>query len=320
MVDSVLQVGVQIITRKNLVMSLFSQRQHLPTNQYRYDFPSEARSRFLYLMQNRLGKYNLGFGTVLNEVGNFVLEKEGGLRRPAYEAARMSDDPVIQHFFSSDDFKALDFVQFCFSTEGNCGGQEMVDAVNTVFDETGMGYELTPVVYAPQTATNRRSWSSALIPRKVEQAPRIIRKDEKFSHQEIVQPTLHVLSDSRFASANRELLEGIDKLRLGEWADSITSCGAAIESALKTICTAKGWPYDPHKDTCSKLLDICREKGLFHPFYKPILEGTATIRNKVGDAHGKGPHTEFAATKELAQHMVHTCCSNIALLVSLAKL
>lgn len=301
-------------------MSLFSRRQSPPPDRYRYDFPDQVRSRFLHALQNRLKKHGLDFGTVLDEVGLLIQEQYGGLRRPHFEAARVSNDPVIQHFLGSDHLQALDFVQLCFGTEGNCGGQEMVDVVNTMFDETGMGYELTPIVYAQQKSAGRRSWGSPLAPPQVEQAPRIIRRDEKLLHQEVVQPALQLLADPRFATANAEFLNGLDKLRAGEWADAITSCGAAIESVLKTICTLKGWPYDPHKDTCSKLLDICRDKGLFHPFYKPILEGTATIRNKVGDAHGRGPNPEYSATKELADHMVHTCCANAVLLVSLAKL
>jgi hypothetical protein len=301
-------------------MNFLSQRQIPPPDRYRYDFPHEVRSRFLHMLQNRLPKYNLSFGDVLNEAGQLAQEQYGGLCRPYFEAARMSDDPVIEHFFSSPDVRALDFVQACFSTEGNCGRQEMVDTVNAMFDQMGMGYELTPFVFAQSQSSGRRSWSSAIVPPKVEQVPRIIRRDEKLLHQEVVQPALHLLADPRFATANAEFLNGLDKLRAGEWADAITSSGAAIESVLKTICTLKSWPYDPHKDTCSKLLDICREKGLFHPFYKPIFEGTATIRNKVGDAHGRGPNPEYTATKELADHMVHTCCANAVLLVSLAKL
>jgi hypothetical protein len=65
---------------------------------------------------------------------------------------------------------------------------------------------------------------------------------------------------------------------------------------------------------------VCRANGLFHPFYKTVLVGTAIIRNKIGDAHGKGPKPEFTATKELADHMLYTVCNNINLLISLAGL
>jgi len=147
-----------------------------------------------------------------------------------------------------------------------------------------------------------------------------MKKDEELLHSGTVKPCLAALSDPRFATAYQELTAAFEEYRKDKWADCITDAGAAVESVLKTICTHKKWPYDPNRDTCSTLLEICRSKGLFHPFYRPILEGTATIRNKVGDAHGKGPAPEFKATKELADHMIYTSATNIVLLVSLAKL
>lgn len=130
-------------------------------------------------------------------------------------------------------------------------------------------------------------------------------------HAEVIEPCLHVLSDSRFSTANIELMKAFEEYRKGAFAESITDAGASIESVLKTICSEKKWDYDKERDTCSKLLEICRAQGLFYPFYMPILEVTATIRNKFGDAHEKGPAPEFAATKELADHS-----STVALRIS----
>jgi hypothetical protein len=55
-------------------------------------------------------------------------------------------------------------------------------------------------------------------------------------------------------------------------------------------------------------------------FYKSILEGVGTIRNKMGDAHGRGSSPGHAATRELAEHMLHLTASNIVLLIALAQL
>jgi hypothetical protein len=150
--------------------------------------------------------------------------------------------------------------------------------------------------------------------------PSVLRRDEQTIHVTVIKPCLAILSDSRFSTANEELLNAFDEYRKGNYGDAVTDAGAAVESVLKTICTEKGWTYDKERDTCSKLLEICRANGLFHPFYKSILEGTATIRNKIGDAHGKGPAPEYAPTKQLADHMICTCCANIVLLISLASI
>jgi hypothetical protein len=67
-------------------------------------------------------------------------------------------------------------------------------------------------------------------------------------HEKVVQPALEALRDPLLATANCELLDAFEKVRKGNYPDAITSCGAAFESVLKTICKAKGWPYDPDRD------------------------------------------------------------------------
>jgi hypothetical protein len=237
-----------------------------------------------------------------------------------YEAARMSNDPVIEHFFQCPDEEVMDFLQMCFETRWNFGRQPMVEAINRVFQEENIGYELTSyseITTEGGTLFGRFSPRGKTI-RPV--LPKVLRKDEKLLHAEAVKPCLDALSNPLFESANAELLNAFDEYRQAKYADAITDAGAAFESVLKSICSKKRWTYDKERDTCSKLLDICRENSLFHPFYKQILEGTATIRNKLGDAHGKGPKPEYTATKELADHMLYTVCNNINLVISLANL
>jgi hypothetical protein len=89
---------------------------------------------------------------------------------------------------------------------------------------------------------------------------------------------------------------------------------------LKTICDLQGWRYDPDKDTCARLVKICKENGLFPPLYEAILVGTGTIRNKLGDAHGRGPNPVHQASQEQAAHMIQMTSAHITLLVGLAKL
>jgi hypothetical protein len=115
-------------------------------------------------------------------------------------------------------------------------------------------------------------------------------------------------------------MDAFEKIRKGDYPDAITSCGAAFESVLKTICDAKGWIYDRDKDTSAKLVGICRDNGLFLPFYAPIFEGVGTVRNKLGDAHGKGPRPVQSATREHAEHMIALTCTHIDFLVRQAGL
>jgi hypothetical protein len=219
----------------------------------------------------------------------------------------------MEHFFCSTEDQALDFIQFAFETYQNCGGRPTIDAINRIFEEEGIGYELTAIREIP-VASKRRAGKEFRV-----ETPRIIRKDEQLLHQETIRPCLDALGDPQFDTANRELMNAFEEIRRGAYADAITSAGSAFESVLKTICARKSWQHDPDKDTCSRLLDVCRENALFPPFYKPILEGTATIRNKIGDAHGRGPSPHYTATRELADHMLQMTAANIVLLIGLAQ-
>lgn len=304
-------------------MPLFSQRKDPAADTYVYSIAGNVRNRLLHTIRLSLdeqGGGNLSIGAVFDEMRDKILQRYGGFRQSAYDAARSSNDPVLEHFFSCSDEEVMDFLQMCFETRWHCGGQRTVEAVNRVLDEENIGYELTEYSETYSDGATLFGKFSPTAKTVHAQLPKAVRRDEKVLHAETVKPCLLALSDTRFATASSELLSAFDEYRQGKFGDAVTDAGAAFESVLKTICTNKGWQYDKDRDTCSKLLEVCRARGLFHPFYKPILEGTATIRNKLGDAHGKGPQPEFSATKELADHMLYTVCNNINLLISLANL
>ncbi len=303
-------------------MNWFSRRNSPVPDAYSYQIPHQVRNRLFHTMRLCLTSRefnNYGIEDVFYEMQDKLLQRYGGVRRSAYEAARVSNDPVLEHFFQCTDEELMDFIQMCFETRWNFGRQPMVQAINRVLQEENIGYELTDYSETITEGGSLFGRSSPGMKTIHPHLPKVLRKDEKILHAETVKPCLDVLSDPRFATANGELLSAFEEYRRGKYGDAVTDAGAAFESVLKIICTIKGWSYDKEKDTCSKLLDICRDHGLFHGFYKPILEGTATVRNKTGDAHGKGPVADYPATKAIADHMLYMVCNNINLVVSLAK-
>jgi hypothetical protein len=302
---------------------LYSQRSSHPTDAYRYDFPDHARWRVLHTIDG-LSQHGLnGFDIegLFAEVQKALLQKYGGLYRPAYDAACAHKDPLLNHFLCCSDDMALDFIELCFRTRTGCGRQQGVEAINEVFQEEAIGYELTawreietaePAKLFDRTIGSGKSY-------RIEY-PQIVKKDEQFTHEEIVRPCLIALGHPMLQTANAEMLTAFEDYRSGKYADALTSCGSAFESVLKTICDHFGWAYNPDKDTCSKLVGICRDNGLFPPFYAPIFEATGTIRNKLGDAHGRGPAPMYAVGKEHVDHMIQMTAAHIVLLVGLAKL
>jgi hypothetical protein len=290
-------------------MRLFSRRHQKVEDVYSYEIPEVVRNRVLFTIRDSLNHYTsqINLHSVLGKAEAVILRACGGLRRR--ERFVPKGEEMLEHLYACSAEEFMDFLQIAFSTNHFCGGQPVLQLVNQVLEEENVGYELTPFRNVP---TGPDTYRIVL--------PEAVKKDEKTLHKEAVKPCLQVLGDSRFASPLSELMKAFEEYKKREYGDAITDAGAAFESVLKTICTIKGWPYDANKDTCSALLEHCREHGLFHPFYRSVLEGVATIRNKVGDAHGKGPNPEFVATKELADHMLYTVCTNINLVVTLAQL
>jgi hypothetical protein len=84
---------------------------------------------------------------------------------------------------------------------------------------------------------------------------------------------------------------------------------------MKTICTRKNWNFNPDKDTCGSLVKALATNGLFYPFYSPLFEAVGTIRNKMGDAHGRGPAPQHTPDKEYADHMLQFTSANITMMI-----
>jgi hypothetical protein len=305
-------------------MKLFSQRNAQPADRYSYTIPSPVRARIFQTLQQHNGWMSgaYDFLRLLEEVEQLILARMGRLHEASYTSRGINDVPIVIHFFSCSDEESLDFIQLCFHARTMGGVSEnariLVGIINRIFEEEGIGYELTPpaiIDEGPGTLFGRTS--SGMRACRVE-FPMVIRKDERVVHDKAVKPALEKLRDPRFATANNELLNAFEEIQKGGYADAITSCGSAFESVMKTICDMKRWDYDPNTDTCSKLVEICRARGLFFPLYAPLFTAVGTVRNKLGDAHGKGPAPENVATREHAEHMVAITCAHIDFLLGQA--
>lgn len=283
-----------------------------------YNIQENVRTRILVILSEHTSEVHGGFDALLADVGKFLFKQYGNLFRSSFQAARRSDNPVIEHFYVCDTDHALDFIEACFQQTAYEGGQAGVDEINAIFNETGLGYNLTPFV------EHRIEKDTFLFGAKrkgivVEyEYPQVIRRDDQMLHQSVIEPTLALLSDSRLRIANSEILKAHSALRHGQYEDAITYAGSAFESLLKTICDIKGWGYDPNKDTSSRLINICRDHNLFPPFYTPFFESVGTIRNKLSGAHGRGPSPLHQVRQEHAEHMLYLTSTHMLLMARLA--
>lgn len=296
-------------------------------DRYSYQLNDKVRLRILHTLNQHKGVYmvseGFNFDGMINEVGDKILAKHGEFRRPAYKGVRHSENVVIEHFLRCPDNEAIEFLQFCFETDAMCRTDvnRAVGAINKIFEEERIGYELTEQQRI-ETTNDPATFLGRLLPggksfRPVH--PRIIRKDQHDTHLIAVKPALAALGGPRFATANSELLKAFEHVQDGDYPEAITSCGAAFESVMKTICDAKGWQFDPCKDTCSKLAEVCRG-NLFFPFYTEVMKNVGTIRNNLGSVHGRGASPPHKADREHAEHMIAMTCAHITFLIKLAKL
>jgi len=297
---------------------LFTKRNAPTPERLRCDIPQDVRTRVLAVFADHVSSQN-GFGGLLSEVGKVLFKEYGRLFQSSYVAARQSDNPVIEHFYCCDDAHAIDFIEACFQQWTYCGNQAGVDEINDIFREHGIGYQLTPYVEHHVEKEEEGRFGTRKRTHIETEYPQVMRLDHQLAHQEITEPSLQVLTDSRLRVANSEMLKAYSALRSGDWENAITCSCSSFESLLKTICDLKGWRYDA-SDTCAKLVAICREKDLFPGFYAPIFEAVGTVRHRLGDAHGRGPAPAHSVSQEHAEHMVRMTLAHMLLLTKSAGL
>ena len=155
----------------------------------------------------------------------------------------------------------------------------------------------------------------------------IVSIESTYIHSEAVRPAFQLLSNAGkgFSGPFQEFLGAHERYRKGEHKDAIIWALKAFESTLKAICVARSWPFDAHKDTSSKLLEIVFAEGLVPTYLqaqftalRSVLEsGVPTVRNKTS-GHGQGPFpTDLPG--HFASFVLHLTASNIVFLIESHK-
>lgn len=133
----------------------------------------------------------------------------------------------------------------------------------------------------------------------------IIRRDNTFTHTEIIKPSLEILSRKRFKGASAEFHKAHEHYRHGKNHEALNECLKAFESTMRIICDKQKWNVKSTA-TASTLIKACFENNLILPFWeskftslKTLLEsGIPPARNKLS-GHGAG-----AEEKEIPQYIV----------------
>lgn len=290
---------------------LYTQRKATPKKQLIYHFDRLIRSRLLTVLN---GMVSGSFPDFLKYLGFELMKTYGYMAKSTFEAARVSEDPVINHFFQCEHEQVLDFIELFYRQDRYIGGQEGIDSINNVLQESGIGYRFSKFL--------EKKYKGFLWRTRIQYIgfPEAYRITDEQIHKMVVKPTLQFLSGEEFTVTYDELVKALAACRQNEIENAITLAGAAYESFLKTVLKLKNYRFDPDRDTCSHLVKRIIENDIVPSFYETLLISPATIRNRLGDAHGRGPDKQHEANTDQAEHMINLVSSNILFLRKMIKL
>ena len=209
---------------------------------------------------------------------------------------------TVTFLYQCGDEHFLDFIELIFQLDSywweRVDSGNLTNAINEFLRIDDLPYSLTDFVYSGYSILRH---------------PQIIRRDSEVMHETGIQPTLELLANPVFASANREFLDALKDYRNGDHSDCVTKCGSSFESVMKVICDQKGWSYQQN-DTAATLLDNIFQQIDLDGFFKQPIMLIATIRNRLGSAHGAGA-AQREVPDHVAQYAINATASAILLLV-----
>jgi len=294
----------------------FSKRNQPPPATLSYDIPHKVRKRLLATMKHLTSGLIISYYEVMLSELNRLIDRRHGDRYyfPEHPSIESS---AVDHFNGCPPDLLIDLIEWFFQMSVYSRKQEGVDEINEVFRQEGIGYEFSPWseknTYLQVPGTPHRVMQTEILA-----YPLATKKSNELVHNEMVMPTLQLLSGEKWKAANEQMLAAQGHFLRGDFRATIFECAATFETVLKTICKEKRWTYREDKDTLKPLLDACKIGGLIDDFYAdPILLTAGIIRNRLG-GHGREPTPTYTATAAHAEHMIHLTCSHILFVVKQA--
>jgi len=274
--------------------------------------PEKLRIQISHILKDSLGTSNDDawetiHNILLKELGRFNL-----VERPS----RQEIHNCITYFLSCSDEEAIDFIELSFIMLNNDTSRfnynyhaklrgmnqspdDAIEEINYRLKDHSLGYEFVEGEF--------------------------IRIDRKFLHEETVKPAIRLLIEEDFEGAGEEFLKAHEHYRKGKYKEALVDALKSFESTLKTICDEKGYTYDKHRDTASKLITIIIDNQLIPSYLsshftglRTTLEaGLPTVRNKQA-GHGQGAVT-VQVEPYFVEYALNLAATNIVLLINAYK-
>ena len=297
---------------------LFSERNKKQTGEmdvYIYNnIPTPFRNQLFYIIDELINKYNkylMSAEVNIWQTTHDFFCREKGLKEMSDES-RYYRGKIEKFIDMASDLDLLDFIDlafhyFCFvaqkihSHDPYCDAKkstvDAIDELNERFQQHRIGYEFIDGA--------------------------LIRIDNMHIHREYVKPALNLLHTNGFDGAEEEYMKAFDAIRKHDNKSAIINAEKAFESAMKTICAKRGFPYDPVTDGAKKLISVLKENEYFPGYMedhlniviKALENGAPTIRNKTS-GHGQGEEI-IEIPESYAEYVIGLVAVNIVFLVEL---
>jgi len=299
------------------VLSLFS-RRHRARDLPSRPLASQFRTRVLLLLRERLGRdpAEAGRQPVLEELLEDAHRRLCMLfgRPHLTDGGRGPVDDLAAFLLSCDDAHFLDFIECVFSSDCIWKIWDAADKLASEIDELFRADDLPYALTSYTRETQEAEFHGRMRPSIVTTAyPTVVCRDSDAAFTTITAPALELLRDQRFTSANHEYLAALEEYRKGRYGECLTKCGSAFESAMRAICHAKKWPHAEAATAAPLLHTIIERSGVESYFEQPLLL-VATLRNRLGSAHGAGVGVR-APTAARTRYTLNATAAGILFLV-----
>lgn len=147
----------------------------------------------------------------------------------------------------------------------------------------------------------------------------IVIKTNEFAHENIIKPSLKLLLDNDFITAEQEFITAFSEYKRENNKQAIIEAAKAFESTMKIICD-KCYGGHRENDTASKLLALLKANNFFPAYLedymngliKTLGSGVPTVRNKL-TAHGQGSSV-IDVPDEYVEYTLNAVATNMILL------
>ncbi|MEZ9873437.1 DUF7014 domain-containing protein [Vibrio sp. 10N.261.51.C6] len=286
------------------------QKQNLNTRKDLKPLNPEFRNRFFMMLQQE--NWGVSIQQLVEETRQKMMMNLGrGIGNSNGSAFYDYTSDMFEFLFSCPDEHFLDALEFMLETQsgrGLVGNKHFVERINQLFDLDDLPYKVTLGRIDSTEGRNEQGYTTVSYDFTY---PKVIRKDSEVLNQLAIEPALLLLNRPELSNANTEFLSALEDYRHGKFRDSVTKCCSAFESVMKVECKRRGIHLSGKEAANSLVINLIKDTGMPTFFEQPIML-IATIRNRLGIAHGSGDEDK-QVSESIALYSINATASAMLL-------